>query len=63
MFEEDHDCSGVIQLNFLHTQMSMTRLPGNEQNTHLGRIWEDIKIQPEVTLLSYGHIVTDHLDR
>ena len=35
----------------------------DEINTHLGRIWEDIEVQTEVTLLSHGHVIADHLNR
>ena len=31
--------------------------------TCLGRIREDIEVQPKITLLSHCHIVADHLDR
>lgn len=35
----------------------------NRTRTCLGRIREDIEVQPKVALLSHGHVVTDHLDR
>ena len=35
----------------------------NEIRTCLRRIREDIEVQPKITLLSHGHVVTDHLDR
>lgn len=63
MFQEDHDrARWHFRLRWVTSQQNKFQLTESYEH-YLGGIRDDVKIQPEIILLSHGHVVANNFHR